>query len=710
MSKYVLTFDTSSNDIVINLAAFAYDEQRLLSVIAKTHPAPRAANTQLLTHIDAALNQAGVNRSELAAVAVGVTLGSYTGVRIGVATAKGITQALGIPLYGLAIDEEQLSPDHLLDCFDQTYFTQTGDPGTVLPQYTQLSYAEEAEKKQHPARYSSSDASGHGDNGGDSRGNDGADISVDSATSAAAPAAALSAVSLRALTPYDLDALHTFSDEVAYFNWSRQQYADELQSTKTLWLGAFLPAADGHQQLVGYIGTNVAVTEAEMLQVSVRLEYRKQGIAARMFDLLFEHLQEQRASSLTLEVRQSNSSAQNLYKKLGFEQVASRSDYYSNPLEDAVILQKALTNFWQSSENQACVEGQVSRLLGIETSCDETAVAVMEGTALLSNVVASQVVFHARFGGVVPEIASRKHSEAIVAAVDQAMVDAKLPFSALTGIAATDRPGLIGALVVGQAYAKGLAWVLQVPLYGINHLEGHLYACAIEDESDGGLTDLPSPYVALIVSGGHTALIHSPRPHTYRTLGETLDDAAGEAFDKVAKVLGLGYPGGPILSKLADKGNPHAIDFPRALMHSKDYSFSLSGLKTAVITYIRQAEEAGDTLNIPDVAASFQQAVVDVQVAKAVRAVREADIKHFIMAGGVAANKVLREALTEALSKEGVEVHIPPLKYCGDNAAMIVRTAVARLQANEQASRAAGDFSNTYLRLDADCNSSGPLD
>ncbi|MCL2746879.1 MAG: multifunctional tRNA N6-adenosine(37)-N6- threonylcarbamoyltransferase complex dimerization subunit type 1 TsaB/ribosomal protein alanine acetyltransferase/tRNA (adenosine(37)-N6)-threonylcarbamoyltransferase complex transferase subunit TsaD, partial [Coriobacteriia bacterium] len=184
----------------------------------------------------------------------------------------------------------------------------------------------------------------------------------------------------------------------------------------------------------------------------------------------------------------------------------------------------------------------------------------------------------------------------------------------------------------------------------------------------------------------------------------------GEAFDKVAKVLGLGYPGGPILSKLADKGNPHAIDFPRALMHSKDYSFSLSGLKTAVITYIRQAEEAGDTLNIPDVAASFQQAVVDVQVAKAVRAVREADIKHFIMAGGVAANKVLREALTEALSKEGVEVHIPPLKYCGDNAAMIVRTAVARLQANEQASRAAGDFSNTYLRLDADCNSSGPLD
>jgi len=345
----------------------------------------------------------------------------------------------------------------------------------------------------------------------------------------------------------------------------------------------------------------------------------------------------------------------------------------------------------------------------------------MEGSELLSNIVASQAVFHARFGGVVPEIASRKHSEAIVATVDQAMLDAGVSFGALTAIAVTDKPGLIGALVVGQAYAKGLAWALQIPLYGINHLEGHLYACAIDDsrlvgadgatDASAALDDLPSPHLALIVSGGHTALVYSARPHEYEMLGETLDDAAGEAFDKVAKVLGLGYPGGPILSKLAEQGNPQAIDFPRAMMHSKDYAFSLSGLKTAVITYIRDAEKKGDALNIPDVAASFQQAVVDVQVAKAVRAAREKQVEHFIMAGGVAANKALREALIEALAKEGVQVHIPPFKYCGDNAAMIVRTAVARLRADDQAANAGGQ-SGKYLQplpLDADCSSSASL-
>ncbi|MCL2403789.1 MAG: tRNA (adenosine(37)-N6)-threonylcarbamoyltransferase complex dimerization subunit type 1 TsaB, partial [Coriobacteriia bacterium] len=552
MSKYLLAFDTSSNDIVINLASFAYDEQKLLSVVAKIHPAPRAANTQLLTHIDAALTQAGVSRNELAAVAIGTTLGSYTGVRIGVATAKGIAQALGIPLYGLTIDEEQLSPDHLLDCFEQAYPYQTGDPGTVLPRYTQLSYAEEAEKKQHPARYENNRGNNdeqdcsHSGNYRSAGGVDTTDSELHSATLA---------VTLRALTPYDLDALYVLAGEVSYFNWLKQQYADELQSTKNLWLGAFSPAKDGQQELIGYIGTNTAVAEAEILQVSVHPERRKQGIAGRLFDLLFEQLQEKRAESLSLEVRKSNVAAQSLYEKLGFEQIADRRDYYTDPVEDAFVYRKPLFTARMPREeggsasrprlgiyklqNQPPAEcddyphslSEGSTLLGIETSCDETAVAVMEDTTLLSNVVASQVVFHARFGGVVPEIASRKHSEAIVAAVDQAMMDARLPFSALTGIAVTDRPGLIGALVVGQAYAKGLAWALQLPLYGINHLEGHLYACVVDDAS---LDDLPSPHVALIVSGGHTALVYSPRPHEYETLGETLDDAAGEAFDKVA--------------------------------------------------------------------------------------------------------------------------------------------------------------------------------
>jgi len=332
----------------------------------------------------------------------------------------------------------------------------------------------------------------------------------------------------------------------------------------------------------------------------------------------------------------------------------------------------------------------------------------MAGDRLLSNVVASQVVFHARFGGVVPEIASRKHTEALVATIDEALrlaalalaqettpreetkvpspanptnpanpaTDPRLALAALDGIAVTDRPGLIGALVVGQAYAKGLAWAAKKPLYGINHLEGHLYATVI----DTG--ELPTPFVALIVSGGHTTLVYSPRPHTYETLGETLDDAAGEAFDKVAKVLGLGYPGGPILSKLAASGNPQAIDFPRAMLKSGDYHFSLSGLKTAVITYIRERESKGLPLNIPDIAASFQQAIIDVQVAKTLRAAQEKAVKHVILAGGVAANKTLRDALTTELATHGIETLVPPLTYCGDNAAMIARAAVARLVAD----------------------------
>jgi N6-L-threonylcarbamoyladenine synthase len=722
MTKYLLAFDTSSRDIIIKLASFAYDGSKLLSVVSKVHPAPRAANTQLLAQIDAALEQAGVKRSELAAVAVGVTLGSYTGVRIGLATAKGISQALGIPLYGLEVDEERLSPDHLLECFGEIYRLQTGDPGAVLPQYTQMSYAEEAEKKEHPSRYSTA-----------------ADLNLESKDKEgegkedAGRDEALSALSLRRLTPFDLDALHQLASEVDYFKWSAQQYADELHSAKSIWLGAFASDSDGQQRLVAYVGANAAVAEAEIVQVSVDARYRKQGIAQKLLALLFEHLHEKASSSLTLEVRKSNSAAQALYKKLGFAQIASREAYYRDPVEDALILRKELRDWSMGqlpvlgatqAELAAVSSEQEALLLGIETSCDETAAAVMRGTELLSDVVASQVVFHARFGGVVPEIASRKHSEAIVAVVEQALFDAgstrdpdaaphttesieadaladpeaesKIPFFALSAIVVTDKPGLIGALVVGQAYAKGLSWALQIPLYGINHLEGHLYACIIEK----GLEDLPSPHLSLIVSGGHTALVYSPAPHSYETLGETLDDAAGEAFDKVAKVLGLGYPGGPILSKLAEQGNAQAIDFPRALIHSKDYAFSLSGLKTAVITYIRQAEEAGGALNIPDVAASFQQAVVDVQVAKAVRAVRETKVEHFIMAGGVAANKVLREALVEALSKEGVSVHIPPFKYCGDNAAMIVRSAVARLQA--------GDLQ--ALEFDADCSSSGSLD
>ncbi|PKQ30099.1 MAG: tRNA (adenosine(37)-N6)-threonylcarbamoyltransferase complex transferase subunit TsaD [Actinobacteria bacterium HGW-Actinobacteria-10] len=345
-------------------------------------------------------------------------------------------------------------------------------------------------------------------------------------------------------------------------------------------------------------------------------------------------------------------------------------------------------------------------VLAIETSCDETAAAVMRGgTELLANVVASQVDFHARFGGVVPEIASRKHTEVIVAVVDEALAEAgaslggegPLDFTGIDAIAVTYGPGLVGALVVGLAYAKGLAMGTGLPLVGVNHLEGHIMINAYTDP------EVVPPLVALVVSGGHTSLVHVPRWGEYHTLGETLDDAAGEAFDKVAKVLGLGYPGGPVISRLAQDGNPAAIDFPRAMLHSGNYSFSLSGLKTAVINHIRHEREAGRKIDLSDLAASFQQAVIDVQVAKAVRAVQEYGVSTFCLAGGVAANRALRDALTAAMEARGVHVAVPPFEHCTDNAAMIALAGTFRFRTGELLDLSAEAVPN--LRLDTVCHS-----
>ena len=342
-------------------------------------------------------------------------------------------------------------------------------------------------------------------------------------------------------------------------------------------------------------------------------------------------------------------------------------------------------------------------ILAIETSCDETAAAVMRGgRELVASVVASQIDFHARFGGVVPEIASRKHTEAIVGVVDEALgeagpvlgYDGPLPLGALDAIAVTHGPGLVGALVVGLAYAKGLSMATGLPLVGVNHLEGHIFANVLADP------EVAPPLVALVVSGGHTSLVHMPEWGVYRTLGETLDDATGEAFDKVAKVLGLGYPGGPILSQLAETGDPAAIDFPRAMMRSGDYAFSLSGLKTAVINHIRHAHDAGREIDVPDLAASFQQAVIDVQVSKAVRAVEETGATTFCLAGGVAANPALRAALADAMEPLGVHVSVPPLEYCTDNAAMIAAAAHYRYLRGDRLSLDAEPIAN--LRLDTE--------
>ncbi len=332
------------------------------------------------------------------------------------------------------------------------------------------------------------------------------------------------------------------------------------------------------------------------------------------------------------------------------------------------------------SENPACNMAECQLILAIESSCDETAAAIVDANGtLVSDVVASQIDFHARFGGVVPEIASRKHIEAMCGVTGECLDRAaeqlavpRLRWRDLSAVAVTYAPGLVGALVVGVAFAKGAAWAVDVPFIGVNHLEGHIYANKI------ATPDVTPPMVVSLVSGGHTMLVHVRDWGNYETLGATLDDAVGEAFDKVAKTMGLGYPGGPIISKLAAVGNPAAIDFPRAMMHSGDLRFSLSGLKTAVITYLRNEEATGRVVCKEDVAASFQQAVIDVQVAKAERALAMTGAKEFCLGGGVAANPALRAAYERMCEKLGVRLTLPPLSACTDNAGMIALVAFDR--------------------------------
>jgi N6-L-threonylcarbamoyladenine synthase len=327
------------------------------------------------------------------------------------------------------------------------------------------------------------------------------------------------------------------------------------------------------------------------------------------------------------------------------------------------------------------------RILGIETSCDETAAAVVErARTVRSSVVASQIDRHARFGGVVPEIASRAHVELLTPVVAQALVEAGVSDDEVEAVAATSGPGLIGSLLVGLSAAKAFALVWDVPFVAVNHLEGHLYAAFLEEP------DLEPPLVVLLVSGGHTMLVHMEDHGRYRQLGSTIDDAAGEAYDKVARYLGLGYPGGPVIDKLAAKGNPEAVQFPRA-MADRGYDFSFSGLKTAVINHVR----AHPGIPTEDIAASFQEAVVDVLVTKTMRAARDVGANGVCLGGGVAANRSLRQRLVAACERDGLRAFVPSLAMCTDNAAMIAAAGWWRLQSDGPTPLDAGAVPNLRL-------------
>ena len=303
-------------------------------------------------------------------------------------------------------------------------------------------------------------------------------------------------------------------------------------------------------------------------------------------------------------------------------------------------------------------------VLAIESSCDETAAAVVrDGREVLSNVISSQVSVHAAYGGVVPEIASRKHLEAMVPVVEQALGEAGVGLSDIEGIAVTQGPGLAGALLVGIATAKALAYVKNLPIVGVNHIEGHLFAPFLEQP-------VAFPFIALVVSGGHTHLYRVEGVGRYTTLGQTLDDAAGEAFDKVAKLLGLSYPGGAVVDRLAAEGNPKGVRFPRPLMHDGTCNFSFSGLKTAVLTYLRKHPAAGCGDELKHLCASFQEAVCDVLVHKTEAAVVGTGIKRVVVAGGVACNSGLRREMARLARDRGLELSIPGPLLCSDNAAM----------------------------------------
>jgi len=771
--NYLLAFDTANELIAIGLGILHPDSRTVECVASRHIEAHRASNTRLLPSIDELLAETGVARDEIACVACGRGPGSFTGVRICIATAKGMASALEVPLIGIStldavawgmhhaglrgdtlvladamrkevypvryvlsdegirrlhadrvvkahMEADQLEQGTTLaiagdalvkyaDLFEgrgtlasEDLWTPQGsglllavqqewcdgaidpfdahrhDPAFLLPVYTRLSDAEENER----IRLAKTDPRDL---------HTGVQRAIPVALDTALPDAQSDdqGVVYRPLDASSAAAVALLESQLMGSDaWNEHLVADDLSRKDRTWWAAF----DAQGNVAGYAGGWIVDARLQILKVACLSQLRRQGIARALLGYLASDARDLGAAEATLEVRVSNAGAQAFYESLGFKNVGRRPHYYSDR-EDAYIYTGPLPLASHDVAGMELLVGQAADegdfhavaadpplILAIESSCDETAAAVVDGGGnLLADAIASQIDFHARFGGVVPEIASRKHIEAICGVTQvclegaaQRLGRSHLRWCDLDAVAVTYAPGLVGALVVGVAFAKAAAWGANIPFIGVNHLEGHLYANKIAQP------DIAPPMVVSLVSGGHTMLVHVRDWGEYRILGSTLDDAVGEAFDKVAKALGLGYPGGPIISKLAAQGDPAAISFPRAMMHSGDLSFSLSGLKTAVITYIHQQERSGAELNLPDIAASFQAAVIDVQVSKAGTALDQTGAREFCLGGGVAANPALRAAYEQACARRGVRLTMPPLSACTDNASMIALVALDR--------------------------------
>ncbi|OUP06917.1 multifunctional tRNA N6-adenosine(37)-N6- threonylcarbamoyltransferase complex dimerization subunit type 1 TsaB/ribosomal protein alanine acetyltransferase/tRNA (adenosine(37)-N6)-threonylcarbamoyltransferase complex transferase subunit TsaD [Collinsella sp. An2] len=761
------------------------------------HLCRRHANVELVTTLDRALDDAQLSMHDVDVVLVGRGPGSFTGVRIGISTAKGLARGANLPLYGVStldaaawtawrvgvrgllgvaadamrgevypalysLDDEgasrlfdrervvkaadaveewrklpnaddlQLTGDGLVrhgrlfeaaglmdKALDRALWwpsgeglllawaasratdgadAASGDPASVLPIYTRLSDAEENERKRLGLAQSPS-----------------------SAVTGVADELAGRHLQFRPMGPADAEAASALEarcfDGMGHNAWSPAQFLSEFGQDAAVPRSWWVAHDDG--ELVGIAGGMMVEHDLQVLDVAVAPERRREGIARKLLSHVSYDAQMLGCTTASLEVEASNDGAQALYDSLGFSQAGVRRGYYGAGNDALVMTAKlplvlpvdaaspeptaASVRPWplpsvRRTDDERARLASLNLVMAIESSCDETAVAIIDGEGrLLANQVSTQIDFHARFGGVVPEIASRKHVEVIVGVVDAALEEATealgldggtLEPSELAAVGVTQGPGLVGALVVGVAFAKGFAYAADIPLIAVNHLEGHLYANLLTTP------DLKPPFIFTLVSGGHTMLVHVKAWGDYEVMGETLDDAVGEAFDKVAKALGLGYPGGPIISRLAETGDPHAIEFPRALNRKGDYRFSLSGLKTAVVTYIEQETAAGRTIHLPDLAASFEAAVFDVQYKKARNALRETGAREYCIGGGVAANPHLRQMMIKKLGRQGIRVTVPPQNACTDNAAMIAEVARRKF--------AESDFAP--LDIDADPN------
>ena len=602
----VLALDTASTQMVLALADFDEADASAAMIASCQIDAPRQANQVLLTQAAQLLADAGLEVSDIDAIVVGRGPGSFTGVRIGVATAKGLACGLAAPLYGAST----------LDAVAWRAWGAgvRGRLGVV---------ADAMRKEVYPVRYALDDA-------GVTR------LEPDTVAKPAQVAQQWASEESSLMLTGDGLLKYAQLFEGAPFELAPQG----------LWLpdGQGLISAFAQTFATGTAGSGDA---AALVPVYTRLSDAEENEQLRLAQMTDPRDAEKRAR-LQHEIERDD-----------------REVRISQPRTDHA--------------HERAARHEAPFILAIESSCDETAAAVIDGKrAILADCIASQIDFHKRFGGVVPEIASRKHTEAIVSTVMYTMEQAGLSFSELSAVACTIGPGLVGALVVGVAFAKGLCFATGLPFIGVNHLEGHLYANRYVDPA------LEPPFVALLVSGGHTMLVHVKDWGDYAVLGSTLDDAVGEAFDKVAKALELGYPGGPILSKLAQDGDAKAINFPRAMMHSGDLQFSLSGLKTAVITYINEQRKAGMDIDIPNLAASFTAAIVDVLVAKSLDACKQADVDILCIGGGVAANPDLREALKNELGKRSIRVVMPELSDCADNASMIASVGLDLFEAGER--------------------------